>query len=179
MYRNKALVFLAAAICVLLTVMCLPSFVITAGEVAGELAGELGTTTTTEVPAAAEAAETAETSWLGVLSPIISMVVKIVTPILLILGAWAAKRLGTKLGLELTAKQLQLVDKTIKHGINWVEAWAAKKEQKPSSDEKLKTCVNWVAGQLAASGLPKIAEEKLIELIEAQLKYDKNGNGST
>jgi hypothetical protein len=67
-----------------------------------------------------------------------------------------------------------LVTGLVKKAINFAEAWASKQAEKPAGEEKLQIAVGFILDQLNAYKVPAIATEKLIELIEGQLRRDKD-----
>ena len=98
---------------------------------------------------------------------VISAIAVVIVPIL------AAKALGLlkmKSNTELNA----LLTSLVKKGVNYAEAWAKKQAEKPAGDTKLQKAVDFVLAQLKAYKVPEIAAEKIVELIEGQLRRDKD-----
>ena len=131
------------------------------------LAGDLSV-----VPA--EETVVAETSWVPVLKNISSLLIHILTPILLILAAWVATKLSSKLGVEMTKSQNEIITGIVKKGINWTESWANREDVNVSAQTKLQNTINYIVDEVQKTNLPEMATEKVTRLIESQLQYDKS-----
>ena len=126
------------------------------------------------VVGAEEVAEvTASQPWMPVLGELASMVISVVGPALTILITALVWKLLGKLGVEKNIAIDLLMRKYVKQGINYADGWAKKQAGKPFGDQKLVIAVDHILGLVADSKLPKMAEDKLKEMIEAQLSFDK------
>ena len=106
---------------------------------------------------------------------IIAALVAIVVPVLL------SKLLGY-FKLKSNAELEALLTTVVKKAINYAEAWAKKQAAKPAGEEKLQIAIAFVIKIAQEYKLPKIAEAKIIELIEGQLarnEGEKNVESNT
>ena len=122
---------------------------------------------------AEEAADAASSSWMPVVGELASMIITIVGPALtIIITALVWKLLG-KLGVEKNVAIDVLMRKYIKQGINYADSWAEKQAEKPVGEQKMATAIKHILGLVADSKLPQMAEDKLKDMIESQLSFDK------
>ncbi|MBW2710101.1 MAG: hypothetical protein JRD04_12745 [Deltaproteobacteria bacterium] len=103
---------------------------------------------------------------VGMLLTIVSGLAAVGVPILLM-------RIWKKLGLESNATINSLIISAIKQGINYADAWAIAQGAKPAGDKKIQIAINYILGKLKQYKIPQIAEEKIREMIEAQLARNK------
>lgn len=123
---------------------------------------------------AEEAADVAVSNpWTPVIGEVANLIIQIVGPILVVLISAAVWKLLGKFGVEKNAAIDALLRTYIKQGINYADSWADKQVSKPTGDLKMAAAVKHILGLVSGSKLPKVAEEKLKEMIEAQLKFDK------
>ena len=112
-------------------------------------------------------------SWLPVLGEAANIVLTIVAPALTILVTALVWKLLAKFGIEKNVAVDLLMRKHIKQGINYADSWSVKQSEKPTGDLKLAEAIKHVLGLMGESKLPAMAEEKLKEMVEAQLTFDK------
>ena len=112
--------------------------------------------------------------WMPVIGDLVQLAIQIATPIFVMFASWAAWKLAKKLGMEKNAAMDEMLRSYVKEAINWADAWAKKQSGKePSGEDKKAEAIRYLLDLLSKSALPKIAEERLSALIEAQLAYDK------
>jgi len=111
--------------------------------------------------------------WMPVLGELASVIISVVGPALTILITALVWKLLGKLGVEKNIAIDLLMRKYVKQGINYADSWANKQAAKPLGDQKMIAAMDHIIGLIAESKLPKMAEDKLKEMIEAQLFFDK------
>jgi len=104
---------------------------------------------------------------------ILHIVLQIFAPVIIILASWLLWKLAGKIGIEKSIALDDLMREKIKVGIDFADAWALSMSEKPSAKSKLITSIVKVYELLDEAGIPAIAREKLVTLIEAQLVRDK------
>lgn len=128
------------------------------------------------------AAEAVTSPWMPVIGDVIQLLVQILQPFFVILASWAAWKLASKLGIEKNGAMDAMLRKYVKEAINWVDAWAESISNKEvTGEDKKAAAMRYLIKLIEDSPLPRIAEERLSAMIEAQLKYDEKvlSNGST
>ena len=123
--------------------------------------------------AGAEEAVATSNSWMPVIGELAGMVLAIVGPALTIVLTAVAWKLLSKFGVERNVAIDALMRTYIKQGINYADSWAGKQQNKPVGNEKMVTAIQYVLKLVANSKLPTVAEDKLKEMVEAQLSFDK------
>lgn len=96
--------------------------------------------------------------------------------VVLALAGLAYKKLSTKWHFELSATQLDMVETILGRGVAYAEQWASKRTAagvKPTGNAKLDAALAMAKSEMAAHGLPAMAEERLKQLLEAKLGVDK------
>jgi len=112
-------------------------------------------------------------SWVPVMGEAVRLLVQVVgAGLIALISAIAWKLLG-KFGIEKNVAMDSLLRTYIKQGINYADSWASTQSAKPIGDEKLAAAVKHIIELVANSTLTKVAEEKLKEMVEAQLAFDK------
>jgi len=101
------------------------------------------------------------------------MALYILGPVVLLVITLVCIKLKSKLGAEVAAITEQLLTMGVKKAINYAEAWADKQAQKPAGTAKLQVALDFLYEILKKYNIADIAKEKLIELIEGQLKRDE------
>jgi len=80
-------------------------------------------------------------------------------------------------GVKITDVQRDMVTQMASEGVTYAEEQALKALKKcdktPDSDTKMELAVNYVVGQMKASGLPAMAENELVKLIESNLMFQR------
>jgi len=123
---------------------------------------------------AEEAAEAVKSNpWMPVIGELASLVIQVIGPILVVLISAAVWKLLGKLGIEKNAAMDSLLRTYVKQGINYADSWADSQAAKPAGEQKMAAAIKHILGLVSDSKLPKVAEEKLKEMVEAQLKFDK------
>ena len=107
----------------------------------------------------AAAAVSEDAGFTPVIAKIGLIVIEILTPILVILATIAAKRVGRRVGIDVEAKELQIVEGYVMKGIKATERWAENKAGATTSEEKLVKCIDFVNQFMAGSGLKKKSSE--------------------
>jgi hypothetical protein len=111
------------------------------------------------------------------LSAVLPYVASILASALSLVGIWAVKQLGKKLGVETTAAIDQQVWDLAHRAVSYAEEQALKAikagQTAPSSADKLKTALAFLDGLVKSNGWDKIAEDKLIAMIEAALHVQR------
>jgi hypothetical protein len=118
-------------------------------------------------------AEENSSQWTPVLGETISMLIQVVGSALIILVSALVWKLLGKFGIEKNIAADVLLRSKIKEVINYSEAYAEKLANKPTGENKMATAVKYVIDAISKSKLPAMAEDKLKEMIEAQLAHDK------
>lgn len=134
--------------------------------VADVMAESGATVAPTVTPAAPEAVDT---GWMHIIGQLSEIAIGVLTPIILLLAGWAAKKFGEKLGIENTKLIESVLDSLAHKAIHWAEAWAEKQADKPSGEQKMQVAMQFMIDMAKKYNLPDIAEEKLIQLIESSL----------
>jgi len=111
--------------------------------------------------------------WMPVVGEAISLALQIIAPALTILVTALVWKLLGKFGVEKDIAIDGLIRTYIKQGINYADGWAEKQSEKPTGDEKMIVAIKHILGLVSDSKLPQIAEDKLKEMIESQLSFDK------
>lgn len=111
--------------------------------------------------------------WMPVLGDFIQLLIEILTPILVTLGSWAAWRLAKKLGVDKNIAADALLRKYIKEAINYADAWAKKQSGVKTEEDKKAQAVKYVLELIKNSSIPAMTEERLMDMVEAQLEFDK------
>jgi len=121
------------------------------------------------------AEEAASSPWMPVVGEAVGLVIQVVGAALITLVSAAIWKLLGKLGIDKNASIDALLRTYVKQGINYADSWAEKqsKESKPAGEQKMATAIKHILGLIANSKLPAIAEDKLEDMIEAQLTFDK------
>lgn len=122
---------------------------------------------------AEEAIAATSNPWMPVVGEVAALVIQIVGPILVILVSAVVWKLLGKIGIDKNAAIDALMTTYVKKGINFADSWASAQKDKPTGDQKLAAAIKHILELMAASQLPKVAEEKLKEMIESQLSFDE------
>lgn len=122
---------------------------------------------------AEEAAVAASGSWAPVIGEAVSVAIGIVGSALTVLVTALVWKLLGKFGIEKNVAINALMTTYIKQGINYADSWADTQKDKPAGDKKMVAAIKHILGLVGNSKLPKIAEEKLKDMVEAQLARDK------
>jgi len=101
------------------------------------------------------------------------ILVEMLTPVILLLGSWAAYKLAKKFGIELGVAERAMVKGYIRQAVNATEKWARNQSEKPTSSDKLAKGVDYANQFIKGSGLKKKGSDYLVGLIESQLKWDE------
>ena len=113
-------------------------------------------------------------------SPVMTVVYELILIVAGILGSvlttiliFMAKKYGKKIGIEIDAGTEKFIRKSADAAIRQVEAWAVeakKQNRKPgSSKDKLTKALGIINSVIEGTGIKKIAEEKLIAIVEERL----------
>lgn len=115
--------------------------------------------------------------WMVLLDALVQLTAPLVTGILGVLGAWLVRKLTKKWDVEKQEKVLRLTDGLITSGVAFAEEQARKAlrvgDGKTAGAEKMQAAVDYVQGQLDASGLANVGQEELIKLIESKLHQER------
>ena len=123
-----------------------------------------------ELPEVADAA--AGGGYLPIVAKLGVLAIEILTPVLMLLGSFAAYKLAGKFGIELGAAERTIVKGYIKQAINATDKWAKNQAEKPTSKDKLAKAVDYANTFIATSGLKKKGSDYLAGMVEAQLGGD-------
>jgi hypothetical protein len=121
----------------------------------------------------AEAVSENVNAWAPVFGELAQMALQIFAPIITMLISWAVWKLAGKLGIEKNMAMDELLNKYVKEGVNWADAWAKAQADKPSGDQKYAEAVKHILGLVKASPLPTVAEARLRALVEAKLMEEQ------
>ena len=115
--------------------------------------------------------------WMVLLDALVQLTAPVVTAILGVLGAWVVRKLTKKWDVEKQEKVLHLTDGLITSGVAFAEEQARKAlrvgDGRTPGAEKMQAAVDYVQGQLDSSGLPGVATEELVKLIESKLQQER------
>jgi len=117
--------------------------------------------------------EKISSGWSHVIGEYSEMLINILGPVFLLLLTFLITKIKEKFGVEVAAITDSLLTSAVKKAINHADAWAAKEAGKPSGDKKMQVALDFLVPYIKKYNLPTIAKDKLIELIEGQLKRDK------
>jgi len=122
-------------------------------------------------------ADQAQEWWMVLLDFLLQLVAPIAIAVLTTLAGIAVRKWGHKLDHEKQEALVRLTDSVITSGISFAEEQGRKAlrfdKVKTEGAEKLSTATDFVAQQLSASGLPGIAEDELVKLIESRLAMER------
>lgn len=110
--------------------------------------------------------------WTNVAGEAMQLLLPLISLLVVGLGIPWVLKLLKKVGLENAKLSEEILVKLVKIGINWVESWAKGAAGKPDSANKKAAAVKFVLEAAAKAGLGKVAEEKVGQMIEAQLARD-------
>jgi len=132
--------------------------------------------TNVTVFAAEEAAEVMaapEATLVPILAKLGVLAIDILGPLLVAVVSWAAWKVAKKFGVDLGAKEQEIVKGYTKQAINATERWARNHAEFPTSKEKLAKAVDYVNTFMTSSGLKVKSADYIAGLIEAQLEWDE------
>lgn len=122
-------------------------------------------------------ADQAQTWWMVLLDFLLQLVTPIAIAVLTTLAGIAVRKWGKKLDTDKQEALVRLTDSLITSGISFAEEQGRKalrtNSVKTESAQKLSMATDFIAQQLSASGLPGIAEDELVKLIEARLAQER------
>lgn len=119
----------------------------------------------------------AQVWWMVLLDFAVQLSAPLVTAILGLLGTFLVRKLTRKWDDEKQGAAVQLTQSMIQAGVAFAEEQARKAlrtHQVPTKGaQKMQNALDFVRQQLDASGLPNVAEEELVRLIEARLQQER------
>lgn len=122
-------------------------------------------------------ADQAQTWWMVLLDFLLQLVTPIAIAVMTTLAGIAVRKWGKKLDTDKQEALIRLTDSLITSGISFAEEQGRKALRtdnvKTESAQKLSMATDFIAQQLSASGLPGIAEDELVKLIEARLAQER------
>jgi len=122
-------------------------------------------------------ADQAQTWWMVLLDFFLQLVTPIAIAVLTTLAGIAVRKWGKKLDTDKQEALVRLTDSLITSGISFAEEQGRKalRSGKPQTEgaQKLGMATDFIAQQLSASGLPGIAEDELVKLIESRLARER------
>lgn len=122
-------------------------------------------------------AEQTQTWWMVLLDFLLQLISPIAIAALTTLAAIAVRKWGHKLDTDKQEALVRLTDSMITSGVAFAEEQGRKAfrtdSTKTDGAAKLATATDFVAKQLSTSGLPGIAEDELVKLIEARLARER------
>lgn len=122
-------------------------------------------------------AEQAQTWWMVLLDSLVQLSAPLVTAILGVLGAWLVRKLGKKWDLEKQESASKLVDGFVVSGVAFAEEQARKALRvggvKTEGAERLQSAVDYVQRQIESSGIDRIAQDELVNLIESKVQQER------
>jgi hypothetical protein len=123
-------------------------------------------------------ADQAQTWWMVLLDFLVQLSAPFVTAILGVLGTWLVRKLTKKWDVEKQDAMVNLTNNLIASGVAFAEEQGRKalRSGKPRTKgaDKLGMATDYIQRQLDSSGLPGIAEEELVKLIEARLQQERS-----
>jgi len=105
------------------------------------------------------------------------ILIDILGPTVLSLAILLAYKLKVKIGVQSSKIVEDLLTSIVKKAINYANAWSANQSNNPKGEAKLQMALIFAGNIVNEHKLQKVAEEKLVALIEAQLYYDKHQDG--
>lgn len=111
--------------------------------------------------------------WMPLIGEVSALIIQIVGPILAVLVSAVVWKLLGKIGIDKNAAIDSLLITYVKKSVNYADSWAKAQSEKPAGEQKMAVALKHIIELIATSKLPAIAEEKLKEMIEAQLSFDK------
>lgn len=122
-------------------------------------------------------ADQAQEWWMVLLDFLLQLISPIAIAALTTLAAIAVRKWGHKLDTDKQEALVRLTDGMITSGVAFAEEQGRKAlradNTKTDGAAKLETATDFVAQQLSTSGLPRIAEDELVKLIEARLARER------
>jgi cytochrome c biogenesis factor len=116
--------------------------------------------------------------WMVLLDFFVRMSVPLVTAVMSVLGAWMVRKVTRKWDLEKQEATARLVDGFIVSGVAFAEEQARKalkvNNTQTSGARKLQMALERVESQVATSGLPGIARDELVSLVESKLQMERS-----
>ena len=118
-----------------------------------------------------------QTWWMVLLDFLLQLVAPVAIAVLTTLGSIAVRKWGKKMDADKQEALIRLTDNLITSGISFAEEQGRKAlrigNTRTEGAHKLSMATEFVSRQLHSSGLPKIAEEELIRLIESKLAQER------
>jgi hypothetical protein len=122
-------------------------------------------------------ADQAQEWWMVLLDFLLQLVTPIAIAVITALAGIAVRKWGRKLDADKQEAIIRLTDGIITSGLSFAEEQGRKAlrvdKVKTESADKLQSAVDYVKQQLDASGLPQVAEDELVKLIEAKLHQER------
>mgnify|MGYP001025393841 CR=1 FL=1 len=122
-------------------------------------------------------ADQAQEWWMVLLDFLLQLVTPIAIAVLTTLAGVAVRKWGKKLDTDKQEALVRLTDSLITSGISFAEEQGRKAlrtdKVKTESAQKLSMATDFIAQQLSTSGLPGIAEDELVKLIESRLAQER------
>lgn len=115
------------------------------------------------------------------LSRVTDIAFEILTPVLALFAMWAAHRLigvfEKKTGIDVPARQEELIDKWIRQGVHRAEEWSHKKVKEKTDaltgPEKLEISATFVLDLIEAQGWPGWTSDRIKDRVEAMLGAER------
>ena len=122
-------------------------------------------------------AEQVQTWWMVLLDFLLQLVMPLAIAVLTTLTGVAIRKWGKKLDVDNQEAIIRVTDGIITSGLSFAEEQGRKALRagsvRTTGADKLQSAVNYAKHQIEASGLPRIAENELIDLIEAKLHQER------
>lgn len=104
---------------------------------------------------------------------IIPVVGVILAGVLGVVGTALVRKLAALVGVKITHEQLRTVEALAVRGVAYAEEWALKKVKnegkRPAGPDKLEAALEFVTPMARRAGLPELARDELVKLIESAL----------
>lgn len=132
---------------------------------------------TTDEPAPAEEApaEEAKTNpWVSLAWKVAAIVLAAATGVLALAAKLGFKKIEKKLGFDIPDAIEAIAEGYLVKAINWTEAWAKKKSEAPTSEDKMAATIRVAIEKAGESeSVRKFIEEKGTDVVEKLLKSDE------
>jgi len=119
----------------------------------------------------------AQTWWMVLLDFLLQLVMPLAIAALTTFVGIAIRKWGRKLDVDKQEAIIRVTDGIIAGGLSYAEEQGRKALRaggtRTTGADKLQGAVNYVKHQIDASGLPKVAETELIDLIESKLHQER------
>lgn len=121
--------------------------------------------------------EQAQTWWMILLDFLLQLVMPLAIAVLTTLAGIAIRKWGRKLDADNQEAIIRVTDGIITSGLSYAEEQGRKALRagnvRTTGADKLHSAIDYVKHQIDASGLPQVAENELIDLIESKLHQER------